>query len=469
MRWFKIIIILLITLTFKNQTVYSAGGGNIYIPLISNNPTSTSSIRTINIPYFNVSDLATKTPEMAILWFGKVNLNDNYTDVRIGYNNSELLIYAQVFDRRLWYNPSPSTSSFEDWDSLAVTLHLSGGSSTLTQQSYQFLSQLYWWEGSANFKKSFQGNNNTWVEKPLSSTTSTGWRGNAPNDNVDDRGWTATFHIPFSTLGLSTTPANGTIWRLGFNLYDRDSANGPSLSPKVWPEDFQNKNPNSWGQLRFGMPGYISPKITSQQTSILRQGVSGMQVPDSPVGGGSVCGSGLDFWTQWGNANYSGVTFFNVQNQTDVADWPCFSKHYVTFPLTNIPAGKLIKSAHLSLHQFGNADPQNAKSSLIQVFSIKDDWNESTLTWNNAPLALENLSQTWVGVIQTSVPWPGNEYTWDVSRAVDQAYQSGTPVRLVIYSADSAQHSGKYFTTSEAGDWDAVGRPTLFVDWGNPN
>jgi hypothetical protein len=57
----------------------------------------------------------------------------------------------------------------------------------------------------------------------------------------------------------------------------------------------------------------------------------------------------------------------------------------------------------------------------------------------------------------------------DVSRAVDQAYQSGAPVRLVIYSADSAQYSGKYFTTSEAGDWDAVGRPTLFVDWGNPN
>jgi len=23
----------------------------------------------------------------------------------------------------------------------------------------------------------------------------------------------------------------------------------------------------------------------------------------------------------------------NVQNQSDISDWPCFSKYYVTFPL----------------------------------------------------------------------------------------------------------------------------------------
>ena len=37
-----------------------------------------------------------------------------------------------------------------------------------------------------------------------------------------------------------------------------------------------------------------------------------------------------------------------------------------------------------------------------------------------------------------------------------------------LYSADGAQNSGKYFTSSDAGDWDAEGRPTLRVLLGTP-
>ena len=55
-----------------------------------------------------------------------------------------------------------------------------------------------------------------------------------------------------------------------------------------------------------------------------------------------------------------------------------------------------------------------------------------------------------------------------MSWAVAEAYASGAPVRLALYSADSDYHSGKYFVTSETGDWNEVARPTLQVRWGDP-
>ncbi len=58
------------------------------------------------------------------------------------------------------------------------------------------------------------------------------------------------------------------------------------------------------------------------------------------------------------------------------------------------------------LHQFGGSDPTQAYPSLIQVFTIGQNWDESTITWNNAPLAFENVSQAWVN--PTTFPgWPG--------------------------------------------------------------
>ena len=96
---------------------------------------------------------------------------------------------------------------------------------------------------------------------------------------------------------------------------------------------------------------------------------------------------------------------------------------------------------------------------------MAEDWADATLTWNNAPLALENVSQAWVAPRNS----PGDvAKTWDVTRAVAQAYTQGQPLRLAVYSADSAYHSGKYFISSDTGDWNAMSRPQLDVTWGNP-
>jgi len=99
---------------------------------------------------------------------------------------------------------------------------------------------------------------------------------------------------------------------------------------------------------------------------------------------------------------------------------------------------------------------------------VDQDWDEDTLTWNNAPLAGENITGTWVDPLPVLPGWPGVPRQWDVSRAAAQAHAAGRPLRLAVYSADYAYHSGRYFTASDVDDWDEVGRPTLTVTWGEP-
>jgi hypothetical protein len=210
--------------------------------------------------------------------------------------------------------------------------------------------------------------------------------------------------------------------------------------------------------------------VAPSGTTTVRHQLSGADVPDAAVGGTipNLCpGNSNHIWNVWANLSYPNNQDFNVQNQSDVADWPCFAKYYVTFPLDSLPPGVVILSADLTLHQFGGSDPGAAQPSLIQVLTVAENWSPATITWNNAPLALENVGQSWVD--PTSFPgWPGLERTWDLSYAVARAYAQGKPLRLVVYSADSAIHSGKHFVSSDVGDWNAAARPTLVITWGEP-
>lgn len=438
----------------------------IYLPLIlgQSQTLPASSARRVNAPHF-ASVIFSQT---AIFWFGRITQTENYADVRVGYTNSELYVNVTAFDKRLWYDTTPSASDFESWDAVTLYLNTTGNSgSTPSTSAYRFKAQLNWWESRTNYQASYRGNGSGWTTTAIPFTTSTGWRGNAPNDNSDDRGWVVTFQIPFSSLGVASPPASQSIWGMALALHDRDDATGTPITDKVWPENSTSLVPSTWGQVVFGLPTY-TPPTTPVGTVTIRQGLNGTAVSDAAVGGGATCGDGLDYWTQWGQANYAGNPDFNIQNQSDVADWPCFSKYYVTFPLNAIPAGKKVVSATLTLYQFGNAGSSGqAQPSLIQVLTINDAWSESTLNWNNAPLGWENVSRAWVDPLSTFPGWPGAPRTWDVSGAVAQAYSAGQPLRLVLYSADDNYHSGKYFVSSDTEDWNAVGRPTLVVQWGN--
>jgi hypothetical protein len=427
----------------------------------------------VNAPYFE-GDV--RFPETAIFWFGRITANDNYADVRVGYNDDELYVRLAAFDRWLWYDPTPSAKDLTAWDAATLYLDLDGNEGeTPDASAYRFVGQLNWWEERELFQTAYRGDGSGWVRATIPFTTTSGWRGNAPNNNeADDRGWELTFRVPFAGLGLSRPASRGTVWAMAMTLHDRDDGAGTPIADDTWPEAPDFDRSSTWGQLAFGLPIYAPPATAAGGTVAVRHKLNGTVVLDAAVGGttGNLCPGDPDYiWNEWGNDNFAGAPNFNIQNQSDVADWPCFSKYYVTFPLDKVPPGQAIVSATLKLHQYGNAGGGTwgePEPSLIQVVTVAEDWEEKQLTWNNAPLATENVSAAWVDPIASFPGWPGSAREWNVSGAVAQAYAAGEPLRLALYEADGAYHSGKYFVSSDTGDWNEKGRPTLSVVWGLP-
>jgi len=297
----------------------------VYLPLVFS---PFQSMRRVNVPQF---EEGIEFEQTAILWYGKVNAQENYSDVRLGYNSNELYIHVAIADRLLWYDSSPSAADLARWDAVSVYLNLDGNTGdSLGPRSYLFKGQLNWWEPRADFQAAYQWSGSSWVRASLPFTTVTDWKGYPqPNDGQDDRGWWMQFDIPFASLGLSGPPPQGALWGLALITHDRDDAAGSPIPDKTWPQEMQAGQPRTWGQLRFGLPVYSPPgEATAGQSYTIRHGLNGASVADGMVGGNSLCGEGLDFWTEWGQKNYDGAEQVNVQNEYDISDWPCFSKFY---------------------------------------------------------------------------------------------------------------------------------------------
>lgn len=414
--------------------------------------------RRVNVPFRP----ATGAYQPAIFWFGKVEGVINYADVRTWYTADRLVINVHIPDRELWYNSSSNQTMAQlmDHDAVSLLIDLQGNTGDAPRtSSYLFVKQF------SSARGSYRGNGTTWASQTMTFTTSDSWRGSGPNNPAWDVGWQVTFEIPFATLGLSGAPAEGTLWALGVAVHDRDDQANTPIADQVWPETMDRNRPSTWGQLRFGWPTYTPPTTTVEGTTIVRNGLNGAVVTDAAVGGHSTCGDGMNAWTQWGNANWAGYTQFNIQNQWDVADFMCFSKYYITFPLDQLPPNASVVSAEVTLHLFGNAGytPEDANRSNINVLTVHEDWVEASITWNNAPYAAENISTLWVNPVRLTPPGP---WKWDVSYAVAEARRQGKPLRLVFYSTDNGYHSGKYFYTSDSTDWNNTVRPSLEVRWG---
>jgi hypothetical protein len=428
----------------------------------------------VNAPYF--ADHV-RYEETAIFWFGHVSPAETYADVRVGYDNSKLYVNLVVFDRRLWYDESPSPGDLTNWDSVSLYLDKDGNVGSAPDASvYCFDGQLDWWEPRADWQAAYQGSGTGWtmVSVPFTTTTDFGWESATEggfNNNQNNRGWSISYYIPFTSLGVSGPPPQGTIWGLGVVVHDRDADVPASISNTAWPEGMVYSQSATWGQLQFGVPTYTPQQAALPTTVTIRQGLNGVTVPDGMVGGGTDCGGGEDWWTQWGNKNYAGAMQINIQSLGRVSDWPCMSKYYITFPLNTVPTGKVIISATLTLHQFGNAGvgwTPAPQPSWINVLTVEQDWDENALMWNNAPMALENVSGGWVPVLPDYAGDPGIPRTWDVSRAVAEAYQAGEPLRLAMYPSDWELNGGKYFWSSDHDEYPAEARPTLTVTWGEP-
>jgi hypothetical protein len=439
-------------------------------------PANPSDEPRVYAPFFASADIAEDNyGEMAVFWLGRVEQATNYTDVRVAFSEDAIEIITATFDRRLWFDETPTPAEIPSWDSVSLLLSQSEGS-TLDATSYRFDAQLSTENGIAN-QAAYRGGP-SWTPVSIPFGARSGWRGETMNNDVDGRGWSMNYRIPFSSLGLNGAPTDGTRWRIAIRVHDRDDGAGTPIPDQVWPPTQQETQPSTWGVLYYGLPGYRAPSAANPVEVMVRQGLNGADVPDSMVGGGFDCGGGDGgggYFAAWGNLNYEQLPNnegargdFNVQNQRDVADWPCFSKNYITFPLAGLPAGKQIVSAKLILHQFANSQPEDAQRSLIQVFRVAGPWNENTITWNTAPLAVENVGRGWADALPGFIGFPGAPREIDLSWTVAQAYQRGIPLQLVLYSADRYYHSGKYFISSDTGDWNAVGRPTLLVTVGDP-
>jgi hypothetical protein len=79
--------------------------------------------RRVNAPHF---DGDVRYSETAIFWFGRVTPIENYADVRVGYNDSHLFAELAIFDRRLWYDLSPTPDDLTNWDAVSLYLDMDG-------------------------------------------------------------------------------------------------------------------------------------------------------------------------------------------------------------------------------------------------------------------------------------------------------------------------------------------------------
>lgn len=422
-------------------------------------------------PYrVNVPDLTSSAFTPAIFWFGKVDPSHNYADARMYYHENGIGVVVHIIDRWLRYDTSPSVPELTQWDAVSLYLSLDGNNGAVPGlNAYRFDSQVVWYEPQSSYQAAYRGDGSGWqLDSNIPFTSETGWRGEGiPNDDLEDKGWNVSFSIPFSSLGLTTAPPPGTLWGVAVSVHDRDDTSAAPLPDTVWPTLMDPNAPATWGEMHFGIPTHDQPPALPAGVTTIRHGLNGAIVTDAHVGGHTTCGEGLDHWTEWGNANYAGYEQINIQNQWDISDYPCFSKYYITFPLNQIPTGQAIISANLSMYMFGNAGGGSwgePPDSYIQALSVSGNWDESSISWNNAPLASENISGTWVYPVDF---YELVLYHWDVSRAVAQAYAKGEPLRLALYSADGERHSGKYFLSSNISEYDAAYRPTLTVSWGN--
>jgi hypothetical protein len=158
----------------------------------------------VNAPHFSETVTFSRA---AVFWLGRVNNTGNYTDVRVGYNDWELVIYTATFDRRLWYDPTNTPASMTEWDALTLYLDLDGNvGNSPDGNSYLVQRQLNRSEPDASYQAVYRGAGTGWQRAGVAITTDAGWRGNAPNDDVDDRGWTSEIRIPFSSLGFRRQP-----------------------------------------------------------------------------------------------------------------------------------------------------------------------------------------------------------------------------------------------------------------------
>ncbi|MEM7332428.1 MAG: hypothetical protein AAF490_10065, partial [Chloroflexota bacterium] len=158
----------------------------------------------IHLPYFANEVLLS---QRAIFWFGDLSNTNNYADVRVGYNDENIVVQIPVFDRLLYFDNTPTVAELEDWDSVSLYLNLDGAvGNAPTTASYWFIGQHNKSQGSTTHYGVYRGNGTNWVQDSISFSLGSGTQASGFNDQTNDRGYWVSFVIPFDSLGLAGKP-----------------------------------------------------------------------------------------------------------------------------------------------------------------------------------------------------------------------------------------------------------------------
>lgn len=138
---------------------------------------------------------------------------------------------------------------------------------------------------------------------------------------------------------------------------------------------------------------------------------------------------------------------------------------YFQFDLSGIPAGSTVTSAKLNCftHYGGeNGYPYGDATLDVRAKAISNDsWDESTITWNNAPSMGATLDT--VTVTPTDDVW----YSWDVTSFVDSEAAGDQVASIGLISYNEAANEFVPFSSSESSYTSQ--RPYLeltYVSWG---
>ncbi len=432
-------------------------------------------------------------------WFGTLGSSGVSVECRAAWTSVGLVLRVVSLDRHI-YDEAGADDDWSRWDAVTLLVDTQTDSTAPDRTSRRLVVQAR--RHGTERNRWYVGQGGAWVPaeipfSPLSTVQAAsvglekGYRGEGRDDS---RGWHVVMSLGWEALGIAPPASSPVTLRVGLIVHDRDDLEGLRVQEARWPtEALSEDDPQSWGLLEliplsfadWDASGASSSKSGAayaigqepepfipgtERTLTLRTGVGDLSVQNASVGAsGILCSGDDDYNFGDGPDSFGGETrreYFHVQNQADYADWPCFARAYVRFPL-NLPPEAAVVSARLVLHHkqpTGGGD--EGDRSLIHAFWTSPLlrggatlWTTGNLTWNSAPLPLENLSGAWgnrTGVMETG--WDNlPEWSWEVTRAVRFARREGT-ISFALFSSDDEYHTGKEFVRSED-----------FPDWGNPS
>ena len=280
----------------------------------------------------------------------------------------------------------------------------------------------------------------------------------SPNNTLyDSIGTVATARLPWASMGRSSPPHHET-WRFAIVVHDRDATIETfDMPPQSWPvANLDTAVPTNWGALSFSGASFRQFDEAFADTGHPAEAYWQEYVPDEYIEGTegtlripvaetvAVGGVGFDlcgerygsrkhsFYTVWPYQTHPDDAPY-IQNQGNIADWPCFSRSYLRVPLAGQTAdldGKVVLSAKLKLTQQFNTGLYHGYRMMVQLDHVDpNNWQgRATANWNNTAIGTSNIAATWFEQRNS-----GNffELSWDVT----QDFTANQNQAFLAYSA----------------------------------